>query len=406
MSWLKVSDNAAKLPELMEIASLVESDPRIENEVLGFLLKLYLDSAAQNTDYVISQGHLDTAGKYVRTPELTRICMEIGLITKNKDKPGSYKLAMAQDFMHLRLKEEIEWERRQASDNRNPEVTVPVRKRDGDNCRWCGNRVVWKGRKHGRKGSYDHLEPGKPATVETMVVACTSCNSARGKTPIGTEGWTLRPAPVEPYYTQGTIDWLRGFGVSLETGSVENQTELEIASSFDPGVTASDASAGWDSQSTSGSGLSYSADQPLNVPRNLNVSADGSSPLELQPERVPQSTPPSQVESATSASQAQEEVNPCHTSTAQVGKVPENAKTGPVESSQPKAAVPIPKPPKSPPPSSQLVGDSRPIKSQLVGSGRVGTGHITGRDVPGRDGHPPNSMPAKSLSGKRKRKRK
>ncbi|MBT2273870.1 HNH endonuclease, partial [Rhodococcus qingshengii] len=114
------------------------------------------------------------------------------------------------DFLHLRTKEEIEWEKQQRRDNNNPAITIPVRLRDGDACRWCGKVVDWGTKNGARSGTYDHLIPGRAATVETSVVACRGCNSSRGKAE--SLEWQDReplPVPAEPYFSAATIDRLK-----------------------------------------------------------------------------------------------------------------------------------------------------------------------------------------------------
>lgn len=113
------------------------------------------------------------------------------------------------DFLHLRLKAEVDWEKQRKSDNSNPALIVPVRIRDGDACRWCGDVVNWQSRTGGRNGTYDHLEPGQPATIDTYVVACGSCNSSRGDGTKAAGQRQLLPAPSVPYFSQYSSEWIR-----------------------------------------------------------------------------------------------------------------------------------------------------------------------------------------------------
>jgi hypothetical protein len=60
-----------------------------------------------------------------------------------------------------------------------------VRSRDGSNCRYCGIEVDWVDRKTSKGGTYDHVDPTGPSTVENLVVSCRGCNSAKGpRTPL------------------------------------------------------------------------------------------------------------------------------------------------------------------------------------------------------------------------------
>lgn len=121
-----------------------------------------------------------------------------------------YKLMDEPEFIHMRTREEIEWERQRKSDNSNPALTVPVRMRDGDACRYCGLVVKFApGARTGRLvGTYDHRKPGQEATVETYVVACKACNSARGDRPDADKDHPLLPAPAKPYYSAASIEWI------------------------------------------------------------------------------------------------------------------------------------------------------------------------------------------------------
>lgn len=112
------------------------------------------------------------------------------------------------DFIHLRLKKEIDWERQRKSDAQKQSLIVPVRLRDGDACRWCGVVVNWSDHKSGRAATYDHLDPGEAATIETYVVACRSCNSSRqaGEFPQGVTA--LLDPPEQPYFSRSSVKWL------------------------------------------------------------------------------------------------------------------------------------------------------------------------------------------------------
>lgn len=59
-------------------------------------------------------------------------------------------------------------------------IADEVRKRDRGLCRYCGKVVNWNDRRSGDGGTYDHIIPDGPALVDNMVVACRSCNSAKG----------------------------------------------------------------------------------------------------------------------------------------------------------------------------------------------------------------------------------
>ncbi|MCJ1709274.1 HNH endonuclease [Microbacterium sp. VKM Ac-2923] len=65
--------------------------------------------------------------------------------------------------------------------SRNPELRDAIRRRDGSNCQYCGRAVNWSDRKSPTGGTYDHVDPAGPNSVDNLVVACRGCNSRKGK---------------------------------------------------------------------------------------------------------------------------------------------------------------------------------------------------------------------------------
>lgn len=219
MSWLKVSDAFTMHPMLLQVLEFGEyADDRIVNEMAGFLTRCAASAAAYETDYVIAQGMIQTiAGSFQRNKVLVYLATKIGIFTEMRDPKGRtvYKLIEEEDLFHMILKAERAWKNRQKQDNRNPKLTAPVRKRDGDECRWCGNIVNWNDRRSGRGGTYDHLNPGQgAASPEEMVVCCFSCNAQRRDA----VGWdkTLRPVPEAPYYSSLTVSFLEKYNIHVK----------------------------------------------------------------------------------------------------------------------------------------------------------------------------------------------
>lgn len=219
MSWLKVSDAFAMHPLLLQVLEYPEADDRILNEFAGFITRCGTSAAAYETDYIITKGMVQTlAGSFARNQVLCTLALRIGVFTEMKDPKGRvvYKLIEDEDLVHMIEKAERLWRNRRQQDNRNPKLTVPVRKRDGDECRWCGQIVNWNNdRKSGRAGTYDHLNPGQgSATPEEMVVCCKACNSSRRD---DAPSWdrTLRPAPETPYYSKATVTYLAKHNVMV-----------------------------------------------------------------------------------------------------------------------------------------------------------------------------------------------
>lgn len=61
------------------------------------------------------------------------------------------------------------------------EVLEAVKRRDGSHCRYCWTEVRWNDRKSSSAATVDHLDPDGPNSVDNCVVACRSCNSAKGE---------------------------------------------------------------------------------------------------------------------------------------------------------------------------------------------------------------------------------
>lgn len=216
MAWGKFGDNAATYPPLMKVAYLGDDD-RYLNEVAGFVFRCALQAAGHTTDYIIDFGTAQMIGG----PNY-RNCIDLaeraGLFEPwELDGAPAWKLIEDPQFIHLRLKSEIEWDRQQANDSKNTKLTSAVRHRDGDTCRYCSNIVYFGARSGARRGTYDHRVPGEPGTVETLVVACGQCNSGRKDYEDSEARYPLLPSPPKPYYSESTAAWLAKYGYDVQT---------------------------------------------------------------------------------------------------------------------------------------------------------------------------------------------
>lgn len=210
MPWLKVGDDFAMHPRILRILEVDGIDDRTINEAIGVLVRCATMAAGYLTDYRIAQGVAITVAGMSRYKDVMRVLEKAELIERKPAEEGGWEIIQDPDFIHMFTAEEIEWERQRKSDNGNPELTIPVRLRDGDCCRYCGKVVKFGQKRGGRRGTYDHREPGQPATYETMVVACGACNSARRNNPDADREYPLLPVPNPPYYSQETIEWING----------------------------------------------------------------------------------------------------------------------------------------------------------------------------------------------------
>lgn len=98
--------------------------------------------------------------------------------------------------------------RRQALFRDSP-LREAIRSRDAGRCRYCDAEVNWQDRRGHLGGTYDHLDPDGPNTMENLVVACRGCNSRkRGRTPMEADMPVLPPAGAQ---LQTTGNGGRGF---------------------------------------------------------------------------------------------------------------------------------------------------------------------------------------------------
>lgn len=210
MVWLKVGDTAGTHPITMRGG--IGGDERQTNELFGFVIRCALNSSAHLTDGFIDESVTHLFGGQ-HTDRLCAAAKKAGYWKpQRRDGHKGWMLVQDPDYLHIRLKDEISWEKQQKADAANPYITVPVRLRDGDACRYCGQIVQWTARRGGRRGTYDHRPPGQPGTIDTMVVACGSCNFGRSNDPLADEKYPLRPPPADPFYSELTAIFLREHG--------------------------------------------------------------------------------------------------------------------------------------------------------------------------------------------------
>lgn len=208
MPWLRTGDTAATHPRYLALFELDDVDATMRIAAFGFVSLCATLSAAHTSDYLVSYGVACQVGHGAERA-LLDICVRAGLMEEVEvDGVHMWKIVDDPEFLHMRTKEEIEWERQRKADNANPELIIPVRLRDGDACRYCGQVVNWRARKGRIAGTYDHRVPGKGATIDTLVVSCSGCNASRSNDPLADERHPLLPAPTKPYYSPHTREWI------------------------------------------------------------------------------------------------------------------------------------------------------------------------------------------------------
>lgn len=203
----------------MELAEVDPDDPRLLHEALGWLLRCAVQSAAMLTDGIISQAVGRGFGGE-RTAVLAATCVEAGLLEDSQTPTGkpAWKLLADHELFHWKSAEEVEFERQRRQDRSSPELSLQVRARDGDACRYCGRVVRWGISRSGIAATLDHRDPGRAGTVETVVVSCLRCNSARGLDPAADERVPLLDVPAEPYFSPDSRRYLNNHPWAIKHG--------------------------------------------------------------------------------------------------------------------------------------------------------------------------------------------
>lgn len=219
MAWLRVSDNAWHHPYFSRLYELQEYREGLKLTLWGFLLACADYSAEHYTDYIIERGKIrEIAGADWEL--LINVSLKTGFFEctmRDADGRIGYKLLDdPENFVHIVRKDEKEWTRGRDKDLRNTDLKGRVRMRDGDQCRWCGKIVHWHDRKGSTGGTYDHAIPGVVANgdIDKVYIACGTCNKSRQDR----DDWEgkLRPAPVNPYYSESTAKQLADWGFIVE----------------------------------------------------------------------------------------------------------------------------------------------------------------------------------------------
>lgn len=227
MPWLRIGDDASTHPKMFRLLEACGYNHALKNEAFGILVTAATVSAAHLEDYVVSPGLVATfAPGREKTIIDALVAAELAEWTTVDDRKV-IRLIEDEDFIHMRSREEVEIDRGRKADLRDMSLIIPVRVRDGDQCRWCGRTVNWFDRKGTRGGTIDSLSGHKLSTVDTLVVACRGCNSRRGN---GTE-LELRPEPQNPYYDEKSIAWINNNQWAKDNGIhvTPKQTSLDLA---------------------------------------------------------------------------------------------------------------------------------------------------------------------------------
>lgn len=229
MAWLRIGDNATTHPLMSKLLMATDFKHPQKNEAFGVLVQLAAVSAGHLTDSVVELGLLAQIAPG-RERDVLDTLKRAGLATEEEhDGERIIRLVLDdEEFIHARRREEVQQDRNRAKDKRTPGLLAQVRVRDGDRCRWCSKSVSWTNRSGYRAATYDSLTNHKDSSVDTLVVACKSCNSKRGA------GETLTlldpPTPEEMIYGIQTVEfvntdpWCQDHGITI----TQTQPQLPI----------------------------------------------------------------------------------------------------------------------------------------------------------------------------------
>lgn len=230
MAWLRIGDNSVTHPHMSKLLEACNLDHTKKNQAFGVYVALATVSAAHLTDSVVEMGMLAQIAPGSER-EMLGILVRAGIASHTEvDGRRMIKLNLDdEEFVHARKRDEVLIDRRRSRDKRDDSLMIPVRVRDGDQCRWCGKTVSWTARRGNRAGTIDSLTGHKGSTVDTLVVACHRCNSTRRE---GGADLELRDPPAEgaAYYTDHTIElvsknlWAQEMGIRIHP----RQTEIPL----------------------------------------------------------------------------------------------------------------------------------------------------------------------------------
>lgn len=241
MAWLRVSDSAGNNPVVL--SPLIDSTPPPAmdaylwaNTLFGVVTRCATNAACYGRSYYVEDATIASyVGAQWRT--VAEAAARAGYWTAT---PQGWQLVDdPQHLYHIRTGEEIDWEKARKADAANDALVVPVRMRDGDECRYCARIVSWRDNRSRRGGTYDHRIPGRQAeSPDDLRVACRGCNSQRGDDPNADERMPPRPVPATPFYGHKTVAFLLERGFTVPESAPQRPGSLPDTATRDPATHA------------------------------------------------------------------------------------------------------------------------------------------------------------------------
>jgi 5-methylcytosine-specific restriction endonuclease McrA len=208
MTWFKIDDGFWSHPKVLELS----------DEAVALWVRAGSYCAGHLTDGVVKRGTLRLLGA---TRDAATELVLAGLWDIDGETWTFHDWDVYQPTRQQVEATRASDQRRQEL-SRNPQLRDAIRSRDGGACRYCGIHVNWADRKGTGGGTYDHINPYGPNTLENLVVACRACNSKKGQRTPEQAGMRIRPvsgsdlvtnqAPSRPVPTRPLTDYVSQSG--------------------------------------------------------------------------------------------------------------------------------------------------------------------------------------------------
>ncbi|MEJ6013803.1 hypothetical protein WG936_08140 [Corynebacterium sp. H127] len=245
MSWIRKGDEWNSAPEwgrALEIA-LHRNDVRLVNELKGASDALFTFSAQQWTDYKVRFGEAAMVIGTETAKQVIADLVAIGVLFQTDQAGLEFQLLERENFVHIIRSDDKKKAAKRKRDQNRGSLQVPVLLRDGDNCRYCGDLVIWNDTRSDAGRELDHRNIQEETTPDNYVVACKGCNQLRyelGDT--ADDELPLLDPPEFPVYGQELIKKLskwprlvareaakRGIRNPLTAGNVEASPDPQPA---------------------------------------------------------------------------------------------------------------------------------------------------------------------------------
>jgi 5-methylcytosine-specific restriction endonuclease McrA len=178
MPWLKVDEGFVEHPKVIAAELRLKGRHR-RGRVVAVWLEMACFAARNLTDGAIPSIVAKKLHTDHKPLEVIAAMVKAGLVHRTADgfllhDFGAYNPSAAE------VKAKRDWDAFRKRLYSIPGLVDAIRERDGNRCRYCGRTVNWKDRRSAIGGTYDHVIPRGPNSLENVVVCCLSCNNKKG----------------------------------------------------------------------------------------------------------------------------------------------------------------------------------------------------------------------------------